>query len=81
MSEQTLELTGTKAQNCPLALRRIGFKDFDTGIRYCFLTNHFHLAVSTKAEFKAQAFLRGLRKRCHDPTPDRPLCLFVARLS
>lgn len=42
-------LTGAKAQNCPLALCRIGFKDFDTGIQYCFLTNHFHLAASTIA--------------------------------
>ncbi len=49
-SDQTIEWTGTKARNCPLKLRRIGFKDADTGIQYYFLTNNFDLAASTIAE-------------------------------
>jgi len=54
-SDQTIQLTGTKASNCPIALRRIGFKDVPTGIQYYFLTNNFDLAASTIAEiYKAR---------------------------
>jgi putative transposase len=54
-SDQTIELTGTKAANCAIALRRIGFKDAETGIQYYFLTNNFTLAASTIAEiYKAR---------------------------
>ena len=49
-SDQTIQLTGAKAGKCPIALRRIGFKDAETGTRYYFLTNNFHLAASTIAE-------------------------------
>ncbi len=45
-SDQTVQLTGTKASDCPIALRRIGFKDAETGIQYFFLTNNFQLAAS-----------------------------------
>lgn len=48
-SDQTIQLTGAKAACCPMALRRIGFKDAETGIQYFFLTNHFDLAASTIA--------------------------------
>jgi len=54
-SDQTIELTGAKAGNCTIPLRRIGFKDAETGIRYYFLTNNFKLAASTIAEiYKAR---------------------------
>ena len=54
-SDQTIELTGTKVSHCPIALRRIGFKDARTGIQYFFLTNNFALAASTIAEiYKAR---------------------------
>jgi len=54
-SDQTIQLTGTKADKCPIPLRRIGFKDADTGNRYYFLTNNFKLAASTIAEiYKAR---------------------------
>ena len=54
-SDQSICLTGTKASNCPITLRRIGFKDAATGIRYFFLTNNFDLAASTIAEiYKAR---------------------------
>lgn len=54
-SDQTIRFTGTKAGNCPIALRRIGFKDAATGIQYYFLTNNFDLAASTIAEiYKAR---------------------------
>ena len=48
--DQTIELTGVKAKNCPIRLRRIGYKDADTGIDYPFLTNHFTLAARTIAD-------------------------------
>ncbi len=53
--DQTIQLTGTKADNCPIALRRVGFKDAETGIQYYFLTNNFELAARTIAEiYKAR---------------------------
>ena len=54
-SDQTIEFNGTKAGDCPIPLRRIGFKDAETGIQYYFLTNNFRLAASTIAEiYKAR---------------------------
>jgi len=54
-SDQSIRLTGTKASNCPITLRRVGFKDAVTGIQYYFLTNNFDLAASTIAEiYKAR---------------------------
>ena len=53
--DQTIELTGVKAKNCPIRLRRIGYKDADTGIHYPFLTNHFTLTARTIADmYKAR---------------------------
>ena len=40
-SEQTIVLTGTKAKECPILLRRVGYRDPDTGQHYVFLTNIF----------------------------------------
>ena len=63
-SDQTIELTGAKAKNCPIRLRRIGYKDVNTGIHYIFLTNNFTLAARTIAESprvdRRLIFLRGL---------------------
>jgi putative transposase len=54
-SDQTIELTDTKAGNCTIPLCRIGFKDAETGNQYCFLTNNFKLAASNIAEiYKAR---------------------------
>ena len=53
--DQTIQLTGPKAANCSIELRRIGFKDAETGIQYYFLTNNFKLAANTIAEiYKAR---------------------------
>ena len=53
--DQTIQLTGARAKNCPIRLRRIGYQDTDTGIHYTFLTNHFTLAASTIADiYKAR---------------------------
>lgn len=49
-SDQTIQLTGFKARNCTVPLRRIGYRDPETGKHYVFLTNNFQLAAKTIAE-------------------------------
>lgn len=66
-SDQTVQLTGTKASNCPIALRRIGFKDAETGIQYFFLTNNFKLAASTiaaiyKSRWQIELFFKWIKQ-------------------
>jgi len=53
-SDQTIRLTGTKAEQCPVRLRRIGYRDPDTGKHYVFLTNALHLSASTIAAIYKQ---------------------------
>ena len=65
--DQTIQLTGAKAENCPIRLRRIGYKDADTGIHYTFLTNHFTLAASTiadiyKARWQVELFFKWIKQ-------------------
>jgi len=66
-SDQTIHLTGTKASNCPIKLRRIGFKDAETGIQYYFLTNNFELAARTiadiyKARWQIELFFKWIKQ-------------------
>ena len=49
-SDQTIELTCTKAETCPIQLRRMGYRDLETGLHYVFLTNIFHLSARTIAD-------------------------------
>ena len=49
-SEQTIEFTGTKAKKCPIRLRRVGYRDVETGKHYFFLTNEFELSAKTIAD-------------------------------
>lgn len=54
-SDQSIELAGSKADKCPIQLRRVGFKDVETGKQYYFLTNNFDLSAATIAEiYKAR---------------------------
>ncbi len=66
-SDQTIILTGSKADNCPIPLRRIGYKDPETGKQYFFLTNNFHLAAKTiadiyKARWEIELFFKWLKQ-------------------
>jgi IS4 transposase len=49
-SDQTIEFTGTKSKNCPIGLRRVGYRDAETGKHYFFLTNVFDLPANTIAD-------------------------------
>ena len=49
-SDQTIRWSGKGAKDCPIPLRRIGYRDPDTGRHYVYLTNAFHLSASTIAE-------------------------------
>ena len=66
-SDQTIELTGARAKDCPIRLRRIGYQDANTGIQYTFLTNHFTLAASTiadiyKARWQIELFFKWIKQ-------------------
>ena len=65
--DQTIHLTGTKAAASPIALRRIGYKDPETGKHYVFLTNNFHLAAKTiadiyKARWQIELFFKWIKQ-------------------
>jgi putative transposase len=54
-SDQTIEFTGIQTRNkCPIRLRRIGYRDPETGKHYVFLTNHFDLSAKTIADIYKQ---------------------------
>jgi len=65
--DQTILLTGIKAQTCPIPLRRIGYRDTETGKHYVFLTNNFHLAGRTiadiyKARWQIELFFKCIKQ-------------------
>ena len=65
--DQTIELTSARAKNCPIRLRRIGYKDAKTSIHYTFLTNNFKLAASTiadiyKARWQIELFFKWIKQ-------------------
>jgi putative transposase len=67
LSDQTIRLTGAKAQECPFPLRRIAYRDAATGKRYVFLTNHFKLAAKTiadiyKERWQIEIFFRFIKQ-------------------
>jgi hypothetical protein len=66
-SDQTIQLTSTRADDCPIRLRRIGYRDVETGKHYVFLTNNFHLAAATiaqiyKARWQIELFFKGIKQ-------------------
>jgi putative transposase len=66
--DQTIELTGSKSRKETLApLRRIAYRDAETGIRYVFLTNNFQLAASTiaacyKERWQIELFFKWIKQ-------------------
>lgn len=67
-SDQTIEFTGIQtAKKCPVPLRRIGYRDPETGKHYVFLTNHFKLAAKTiadiyKARWQVELFFKWIKQ-------------------
>jgi putative transposase len=64
LSDQTIRI---QAQEGPLVLRRIGYRDAATGRRYAFLTNHFKLAAKTiadiyKERWQIEIFFRFIKQ-------------------
>jgi len=67
-SDQTIEFTGVQtAKKCPVQLRRIGYRDKETGKHYIFLTNNFKLAAKTiadiyKARWQVELFFKWIKQ-------------------
>jgi len=67
-SDQTIEFTGVQtAKKCPIQLRRIGYRDPDTGKHYVFLSNNFKLAAKTiadiyKARWQVELFFKWIKQ-------------------
>lgn len=66
--DQTIEFTGTQtAKKCPVQLRRIGYRDTETGKHYVFLTNNFKLSAKTiadiyKARWQVELFFKWIKQ-------------------
>ena len=67
-SDQTIKFTGAQtAKKCPIQLRRIGYRDPETGKHYIFLTNNFKLAAKTiadiyKARWQVELFFKWIKQ-------------------
>ena len=66
-SEQTIQMNGSKSYRCTIALRRIGYRDPETGKHFVFLTNNFRLAASTiaaiyKARWQVELFFKWIKQ-------------------
>jgi putative transposase len=66
-SDQTIKIKGSKAKDCPIKLRRIGYRDAETGKHYVFLTNNFTLAAKTiadiyKARWQIELFFKWVKQ-------------------
>ncbi|MGH9380587.1 MAG: IS4 family transposase [Thermoanaerobaculia bacterium] len=66
-SDQAIRLTGRKARDHGLVLRRIGYRDPETGKHLVFLTNDFDLAATTIAKvyrerWKIELFFKWIKQ-------------------
>jgi len=66
--DQTIEFTGIQtSRKCPIQLRRIGYRDAETGKHYIFLTNNFKLSARTiadiyKARWQVELFFKWIKQ-------------------
>ena len=66
-SDQTIQMNGSKSTRCTIPLRRIGYRDSETGKHFVFLTNNFRLAASTiaqiyKARWQVELFFKWIKQ-------------------
>jgi putative transposase len=66
-SDQGILLTGSKAKECSIPLRRIGYRDPETGKHYVFLTNIRHLVAKTicgiyHARWQIELFFKWIKQ-------------------
>jgi len=66
-SDQTIKIKGSKANDCSVPLRRIGYRDPDTGKHYVFLTNNFKLVAKTianiyKSRWQIELFFKWVKQ-------------------
>ncbi len=68
MFDQDVELTGLHSrQDYPVNMRRIVYRDLETGKKYCFLTNNFMLPALTiahlyKARWQVELFFKWIKQ-------------------
>lgn len=66
--DQIIEFTGIQtAKKCPVQLRRIGYREAETGKHYIFLTNNFKLSAKTiadvyKARWQVELFFKWIKQ-------------------
>jgi len=66
-SDQTIQMNGSKSYRCTIPLRRVGYRDPETGKHFVFLTNNFKLAASTiaaiyKARWQVELFFKWIKQ-------------------
>ena len=67
-SDQTIEFTSARGRKrCPRRLRRIGYRDPETGKRYVFLTTNFELSAKTvadiyKSRWQVELFFKWIKQ-------------------
>jgi putative transposase len=67
-SDQTIRFVSKdKPYKCPIPLRRIGYRDADTGKHYVFLTNNFDLPAKTvadiyKSRWQVELFFKWIKQ-------------------
>ncbi|MCP4412768.1 MAG: IS4 family transposase [Gammaproteobacteria bacterium] len=66
--DQTIQFQGLqKGKQCPIPLRRIGYRDPETGKYYVFLTNHLKLSAKTiadiyKSRWQIELFFKWIKQ-------------------